>query len=104
MTPFCDICNLTETRKKYRDFREGRLQRNLKLLVRMEGASGTHYPYPRTAHIAGSAVVDDDESVDSKTCGPWLKKYQVVIQEKVDGTNVGVHFGKEGIVLSFREK
>ena len=56
--------------------------------------SATHYQYPRTDHVAGSCVVDDDEKVDLKACAPWLKKYSVVIQEKVDGTNVGVHFGK----------
>jgi ATP-dependent RNA circularization protein (DNA/RNA ligase family) len=50
-----------------------------------------HYPYPRTDHVHGSAVVDDDGSKDVPK--DWLSgKYRVVIQEKVDGTNVGVHF------------
>ncbi len=50
-----------------------------------------HWPYPRTDHVQGSVVVDDDGSKDVPK--DWLSgKYLVVIQEKVDGTNVGVHF------------
>ncbi len=53
--------------------------------------SAKHYAYPRTDHIKGSAVVDDDASQDVPK--EWLNgKYRIVVQEKVDGTNVGVHF------------
>ena len=49
--------------------------------------------YPKTPHVQGSSVVDDDESVSSGGVSVLLKKFPTtVITEKVDGTNVSVHF------------
>lgn len=61
---------------------------------------GQHFGYPRTPHIQGSAVVDDDESVSSHACLSLLQRAgTIAIQEKVDGTNVSVHFETEWIPI-----
>eukprot|EP01094_Clydonella_sp_ATCC50884_P023157 TRINITY_DN5487_c0_g1_i1.p1 TRINITY_DN5487_c0_g1~~TRINITY_DN5487_c0_g1_i1.p1 ORF type:complete len:236 (-),score=77.51 TRINITY_DN5487_c0_g1_i1:401-1108(-) len=56
------------------------------------------YKYPRTPHIgSASKVVDDDKVLP---CAPFFRGLSdtalVVVQEKVDGANVGVHFEEEG--------
>lgn len=62
----------------------------------MEGPK--HYPYPRTAHIEGSNIVDDDEAVSNSSCKSMIQSADcVVVQEKVDGTNVGVHFEEDWV-------
>ena len=53
------------------------------------------FKFPRTEHLSGSTVVDDDVSIPASQ---FLKPLQLnpnlrlVVQEKVDGANVGVHF------------
>jgi len=55
--------------------------------------------YIRTPHVAGSATVDDDEVLPASqlaTAGSSFKgATRVVIQEKVDGANVGIHFEEQ---------
>jgi hypothetical protein len=75
------------------------------------------FKFPKTPHIAGSSVVDDDEvlsdlevltSFSEFVACKYLLKLQVtnlltktagiasvVIQEKVDGANVSIHFEEE---------
>lgn len=69
------------------------------------------FAFPRTPHLAGSAVVDDDEVVnenallsllllrdreaaaeDKRTAADPLT---LVVQEKMDGTNVSLYFDAE---------
>lgn len=54
----------------------------------------TFYKFPRTPHLGSdSAVVDDDEVKDKNKYIRALPSGLVaVVQEKVDGTNVSVHF------------
>eukprot|EP01128_Nolandella_sp_AFSM9_P012497 TRINITY_DN9338_c0_g1_i1.p1 TRINITY_DN9338_c0_g1~~TRINITY_DN9338_c0_g1_i1.p1 ORF type:complete len:240 (+),score=23.11 TRINITY_DN9338_c0_g1_i1:27-722(+) len=56
------------------------------------------YSFPRTAHIEGSETVDDDRVLK----GPDFRSYllgdptaNIIAQEKMDGTNVSVHFETE---------
>jgi len=57
------------------------------------------YKFPKTPHVAGSSTVDDDEVLPASqlssagTTFPGAER--VVIQEKVDGANVGVHFEEQ---------
>jgi len=57
------------------------------------------FKFPKTPHIAGSSVVDDDEVLSDLEVTNLLTKTtgiaSVVIQEKVDGANVSVHFEQE---------
>ncbi|KAH3744462.1 RNA ligase [Pelomyxa schiedti] len=60
------------------------------------------HKFPRTPHMAGSAVVDDDEVVTpsqvaatiaaARTTSASQLPLSLVVQEKVDGANVGVYF------------
>jgi ATP-dependent RNA circularization protein (DNA/RNA ligase family) len=50
-------------------------------------------PFPKTPHLSGSAVVDDDHTVSASDLGIWIKNAsRLIVQEKVDGANVSVHF------------
>jgi len=54
--------------------------------------------FPKTPHLSGSAVVDDDQTVSISDLGTFLKTSQrLVVQEKVDGANVSVHFEYEWV-------
>jgi hypothetical protein len=52
------------------------------------------YKYPRTRHIEGSGLQADDDPV----VAPWseLAGRHLVVEEKVDGANCGVSFGRDG--------
>ncbi len=56
------------------------------------------FKYPKTVHMSGSSVVDDDVVVNPNDWKILLKNgigKKIVVQEKVDGANVGVHFEQE---------
>lgn len=62
----------------------------------MASESSSFFRYPRTVHITGSEVVDDDESVSPAELLAFAgKNYKLILQEKVDGANVSVHFEQE---------
>lgn len=52
------------------------------------------YKYPRTRHIEGSGLQADDDPVTA----PWaeLAGGHLVVEEKMDGANCGVSFGRDG--------
>jgi len=70
------------------------------------------YKFPRTPHLPGSNVVDADRSLSSEEVAVLCRDYEVVIQEKLDGTCVGLFFEdadspvllKRGGVIGHREK
>jgi hypothetical protein len=46
------------------------------------------FKFPRTPHMAGSEVVDDDEVITEEQLNSMIKSYNitnVIVQEKVDG-------------------
>ncbi|WP_250229939.1 RNA ligase family protein [Anaeropeptidivorans aminofermentans] len=51
------------------------------------------YKYPRTAHIIGSRLQAGDEDLKSISLDILKDKY-LVIEEKIDGANCGISFGK----------
>ncbi len=53
------------------------------------------YPFPRTPHLPGSSVEDDDRTMPREELDRLCRTCEVVLQEKVDGTNVGVFFLSE---------
>ena len=56
-------------------------------------ANKNFYKFPKTPHIEGSNVVDDDEIINVGSMKTLFKKgVKMVIQEKVDGANVSIHF------------
>lgn len=55
------------------------------------------YRFPKTLHLEGSDIVDDDQFVSFSSLRSSIlnQKTKLVIQEKVDGANVGIHFEQE---------
>ncbi len=54
--------------------------------------------YPRTQHIKGSKLQDGDYDL-SQIPFSKIQNKNIVIEEKVDGANVGISFSKEGQLL-----
>lgn len=53
------------------------------------------FEFPRTPHIVGSAVADDDHMMPARKLEQLCSDATVICQEKLDGTNVGVSFVRE---------
>ena len=53
------------------------------------------YKYPRTRHVEGSRKQAGDEDLNSVKFGEIRGKY-LVLEEKIDGANCGISFGKDG--------
>ena len=59
--------------------------------------------YPRTPHLFGSKGTDDDKHLDQKKSVALISDPSLIVEEKLDGTNVGIHFtSKRGLVLQCR--
>jgi len=50
------------------------------------------YAFPRTPHLPGSQVADDDGTMAQGELDELCRSCEVVLQEKLDGANVGVFF------------
>ena len=59
--------------------------------------------YPRTPHLFGSRGTDDDKHLGQDESLRFIADPSLVVEEKLDGTNVGIHFTSAGrIVLQCR--
>jgi hypothetical protein len=64
------------------------------------GASRADFvKYPRTPHLFGSKGTDDDKHLSSRQSNDFLDDPSLIVEEKLDGTNVGIHFTSEGRVV-----
>ncbi len=52
--------------------------------------------YPRTPHLFGSKGTDDDKHLNEAESVRLLADESLIVEEKVDGTNVGIHFAADG--------
>lgn len=68
------------------------------------GASHDEFvKYPRTPHLFGSKGTDDDKHLGEAESGRFLADPSLIVEEKLDGTNVGLHFTADGkLVLQCR--
>jgi RNA ligase len=68
------------------------------------GASRDEFTkYPRTPHLFGSRGTDDDKHLDPRESAAFLADASLIVEEKLDGTNVGIHFTANGrMVLQCR--
>ena len=48
--------------------------------------------YPRTPHLFGSKGTDDDKHLGRKESEAFIADPSLIVEEKIDGTNVGIHF------------
>ena len=59
--------------------------------------------YPRTPHLFGSKGTDDDKHLGQKESEAFIADQSLIVEEKIDGTNVGIHFTSRGrMVLQCR--
>jgi hypothetical protein len=59
--------------------------------------------YPRTPHLFGSKGTDDDKHLNEAESNQFIADESLVVEEKIDGTNVGIHFTSDGnMVLQCR--
>ena len=59
--------------------------------------------YPRTPHLFGSRGTDDDKLLGQKESLDFIADASLIVEEKLDGTNVGIHFtSADRIVLQCR--
>jgi hypothetical protein len=68
------------------------------------GSSGDEFiKYPRTPHLFGSKGTDDDKHLGEAESERFIADASLIVEEKIDGTNVGVHFTSAGeLVLQCR--
>jgi RNA ligase len=68
------------------------------------GASNNDFTkYPRTPHLFGSRGTDDDKHLGDAESLRFVADPSLVVEEKLDGTNVGIHFTSGGrLVLQCR--
>jgi hypothetical protein len=59
--------------------------------------------YPRTPHLFGSKGTDDDKHLGREESEEFVADSSLIVEEKLDGTNVGIHFTLSGrMVLQCR--
>jgi hypothetical protein len=66
-------------------------------------STDTFIKYPRTPHLFGSRPGDDDKHLDAVASADLIADPSLIVEEKLDGTNVGIHFTTAGrMVLQCR--
>ena len=69
----------------------------------MGASHGTFIKYPRTPHLFGSRGTDDDKHMSQAESEGFIADDSLIVEEKLDGTNVGIHFSDDGdLVLQCR--
>jgi RNA ligase len=62
----------------------------------MGSSHGAFVKYPRTPHLFGSPGTDDDKHFGELESVRFLADRSLIVEEKLDGTNVGIHFTTGG--------
>src|SRR5689334_14193484 len=57
--------------------------------------------YPRPPHLFGSKGTDDDKHLGRKESELFIADPSLIVEEKLDGTNVGIHFNSRGRMVLF---
>ena len=65
----------------------------------MGTAHGDFVKYPRTPHLFGSKGTDDDKHLGEAESNRFIADDSLIVEEKIDGTNVGIHFSDDGNVV-----
>jgi hypothetical protein len=69
----------------------------------MGASNDTFIKYPRTPHLFGSRGTDDDKHLNRGESSDLIADPSLIVEEKLDGTNVGIHFTTTGrMVLQCR--
>ena len=66
-------------------------------------SQGDFIKYPSTPHLFGSKGTDDDKHMGEADSNQFIADESLIVEEKIDGTNVGIHFSDAGeMVLQCR--
>lgn len=69
----------------------------------MGASHGEFTKYPRTPHLFGSTGTADDKHLNESQSNALIADPSLIVEEKIDGTNVGIHFSDNGqLVLQCR--
>lgn len=69
----------------------------------MGSSHGDFVKYPRTPHLFGSTGTPDDKHLGEAQSLRFIADESLIVEEKLDGTNVGIHFAESGdLVLQCR--
>ena len=69
----------------------------------MGASQGEFTKYPRTPHLFGSKGTEDDRHLDEAESQAFIADGSLIVEEKIDGTNVGIRFSDSGeLVLQCR--
>lgn len=68
----------------------------------MGTSHGDFFKYPRTPHLAGSEGTSDDKRMGSSDTSKMLADRSLIVEEKLDGTNVGIHIAAGNLILQCR--
>ena len=60
---------------------------------------GDFVKYPRTPHLFGSTGTSDDKHLGETASDEFIADESLVVEEKLDGTNVGIHFNDAGELI-----
>lgn len=55
--------------------------------------------YPRTPHLFGSRGTADDKHLSEANSIQFIADESLIVEEKIDGTNVGLHFTRQGAMV-----
>src|SRR6266404_2334594 len=73
------------------------------MVVTMGASRDDFTKYPRTPHLFGSRGTDDDKHLGQQESLDFIADASLIVEEKLDGTNVGIHFTSAGrMVLQCR--
>lgn len=65
----------------------------------MGASHGDFTKYPRTPHLFGSKGTDDDKHLGETESQRFIADESLIVEEKIDGTNVGIHFTSTGELI-----
>ncbi|QDU64011.1 RNA ligase [Planctomycetes bacterium Pan216] len=65
----------------------------------MGASQGDFTKYPRTPHLFGSKGTDDDKHLGEAESKAFIADESLIVEEKIDGTNVGIHFSDLGEMI-----
>ena len=68
----------------------------------MGASHGNFVKYPRTPHLFGSTGTDDDKHMGKDASLRFIAEESLIVEEKIDGTNVGIHFSDGEMFLQCR--
>jgi len=68
----------------------------------MGASHGDFTKYPRTPHLFGAKGTDDDKRLCDADSLQLLSDESLIVEEKIDGTNVGIHFASGEMILQCR--